>query len=380
MPEADQNLPDSLPAPDAVPGSEAKGADATEATPSSTAPEAVQSSTESSTVPATEPASSAPFANPPLPPVSGKRGHPLILLLLAVAGTLVVIVIGCNIFDKELPYFLVNLDPLLDQSLRYKPANAITSKDWRNELLVEQNIWVSEVNKIRLGQATAKPDMFKRDYLFYLADSYFRDDPHFMEAKAAYLAGNNEPRVPHTPGYDLSDGELAKKIGYCCLRLGQFTEAEQYLHKAIKIAEQNKNPKLAIESAGAINYCTDLLIECAIRQNHLAEAESLLKERMKRISLTDLNHCVENYLLFNNALLLEKKGDAADAEIFYQKALAQEALDDKNRGVVVGSLNDNNRMLAYILREYSRFLRSQKKVAEAYAMMDRACIIGNNNP
>jgi len=363
VPEADQNAPEDLPAPDAVP----------EAAPES------HESTDSAT-PLTEPASTAPFSNPPLPPASGERGHPLILLLLAVAGTLVVIVVACNIFDKELPYFLVNLDPLLDQTVRYRPANAPLSKDWRNELLVEQNIWVNEVNKIKLGQATAKPDMFKRDFLFYLADSYYRDEPHFMEAKAAYMAGSNELRVPHTPGYDISDIDLAKKIGYCCLRLGQYSEAEQYLRKAVKLADENKNPASKAVCAGVANYCLDLLTECAIRQNHLAEADVLFKERLKRISLTDLNNSVERYMLFNNALLLEKKGDMVNAEIFYKKAMEQEALDDKNRGVIVNAPNDNNRMLAYILREYSRFLRSQKRPAEAYTMMDRACSISNNAP
>jgi len=329
---------------------------------------------------ATEPASSAPFANPPLPPASGKRGHPLILLLLALGGTLVVIVMACNIFDVPLPYFLVNLDPILEQNLRYKAADSAESKDWRNELLIEQTIWTNEVNKIKLGQNGAKPEMFKRDYLFYLADSYFRNDPHFSEAKAAYVTGSAEPRVAHKDGYDLSDAELSRKIGYCCMRLGQYEEAEKYLRQALKLFDQNTDPNLKIMSMGNGQFCLDVLTECAIRQNHIPEAESLIKQRLERIHLQKIEGCVEHYLLFDYALLQEKKGDAVKAEEFYKKAIAQEEADDKTRGVLIGSPNDNNRMLAYILREYSRFLRTQKRGAESFALMDRACGILNNGP
>ena len=75
-------------------------------------------------------------------------------------------------------------------------------------LSVEQSIWTSEVGKITLGRADAKPSENKRDYQLFLGDSFFRDEPHFVEAKAAYIAANATPRVAHEKSYDMPDGDL----------------------------------------------------------------------------------------------------------------------------------------------------------------------------
>jgi tetratricopeptide (TPR) repeat protein len=131
---------------------------------------------------------------------------------------------------------------------------------------------------------------------------------------------------------------------------------------------------------GRVSFCLDVLAECAIRQNRLAEAQDIIAERLKRIGMPNIEGSVEWYLLFNNAMLQEKLGKSSEAETYYKKAIAQHEQDDKNRGAMPGSSIDNNRMLAYVLREYARFLRSQKRPSESYELMDRAVGIMNNGP
>ena len=222
--------------------------------------------------------------------------------------------------------------------------------------------------------------MYKRDYLFYLADSYYRDEPHFLEAKAAYLAGRAEPIIPHKPGYDIEPAELASKIGYSAMRSGSYAEAEKYLREAISITEADKDSTRKMANDGRANFCLDALAECDIRQNRLAEAQSKINERLKRIKLSSVDGSVEWYLLFNHAMLQEKLGKFSEAEDYYKRAIAQHEQDDKNRGALPNSSKDNNRMLAYALREYARFLRTQKRGSESFDLMDRAVGIMNNAP
>ncbi len=309
-----------------------------------------------------------------------KRGNPLVLGLVAVAGAVVVTIITCDIFDQKLPDFMQPFEPSLDKHIRYGLGYGTGAKDWRNELLIEQTIWSSEVNKIRLGENNAKPEMYKRDYLFYLADSYYRDEPHFVEAKAAYLAGRAEPLVPHKPGYDIEPSELASKIGYTAMRSGSYAEAEKFLKEAIALCDADKAPTRKMVNGGRANFCLDVLAECAIRQNHLTEAQSIINQRLKRIELSSIEGSVEWYLLFNYAMLQEKLGKFSEAEAYYRKAIVQHEQDDKNRGALPNSSKDNNRMLAYVLREYARFLRTQKRPSESYDCMDRAVGIMNNAP
>jgi tetratricopeptide (TPR) repeat protein len=326
---------------------------------------------------------SPPTATPTLaatakPPA--KRGNLFILALVAVAGAVVVTVITCDIFEQKLPDFLQPFEPTLDKHVRYSIGYGTGAKDWRNELVIEQSIWSSEVNKIRLAQTNAKPEMFKRDFLFYLADSYYRDEPHFREALAAYLAGAAEPYVAHTPGYNILPSELDSKIGYSAMRCGLYSEAEKYLKEAVSICDTDQEPTRKMVNGGRANFCLDVLAECEIRQGHLAEAQNIINERLKRIKLPSIDATVESYLLFNNAMLLEKQGKFTEAETYYKRAIAQHAQDDKIRGALEGSSKDNNRMLAYVLREYARFLRTQKRADESFNVMDRAVSIMNNAP
>lgn len=313
-------------------------------------------------------------------PVSAKRGNPLVLALIALGGVVVVTAITCDIFEKKLPDFLQPFEPAFEKHIRYGLGYSTGAKDWRNELLVEQAIWSSEVNKIRLADNNAKPQMFKRDFLFYLADSYNRDEPHYSEAKAAYLAGRAEPYIAHKPGYNIEPSELAMKIGNAAMRCASYDEAEKYLKEAVDICDSDKDPERKMVNGGRANYCLDVLTECEIRRNHLTEAQKIINERLRRIKLSDIDGTVESYLLFNNAMLLEKQGKLPEAESFYKKAVTQLEQDDKNRDVVPGSVRDNNRMLAYVLREYARFLRSQARSSESYDLMDRAVSIMNHAP
>lgn len=309
-----------------------------------------------------------------------KRGNPFVLLLLGLAGAGVVTAITCVIFEKKLPDFLQPFEPTLDKHIRYGIGYGSAAKDWRNELLIEQSIWSGEVNKIRLGQNNAKPEIYKRDYLFYLADSYYRDEPHFAEAKAAYLAGRAEPAVPHKPGYDIEPSDLASKIGYSALRSGSYFEAEKYLKEAISLCNADHEPTRKMVNDGRVNFCLDGLAECYLRQNRLVEAQNIISERLKRLKMTNIDGVVEPYLILNYALLQEKLGKFSEAEASYKMAIAQHERDDKNRGAIPGGAKDNNRLLAYVLREYARFLRSQKRPSESYELMDRAVGIMNNGP
>jgi hypothetical protein len=224
----------------------------------------ISTSEQDSEIPESKPESksdSKPESKPDLKPASAlpqmapaKHGNLLVLGLMAVAGALVVTVVTCDIFDQKLPDFLQPFEPALEKHIRYGLGYGTGSKDWRNELLIEQAIWSSEVNKIRLGQNNAKPEMYKRDYLFYLADSYYRDEPHFLEAKAAYLAGRAEPVVPHKPGYDIEPSELACKIGYSAMRCGSYAEAEKYLKEAIATSDADKEPNRKMVNGGRAQF------------------------------------------------------------------------------------------------------------------------------
>lgn len=337
---------------------------------------------ETTSTPATTPVAaqtSGPSANQPAN-LPAKRGNLFVLALVAVAGAVVVTAITCDIFDQKLPDFLQPFEPTLDKHIRYGIGYGTGAKDWRNELVIEQAIWSSEVNKIRLAQTNAKPEMFKRDFLFYLADSYYRDEPHFREALAAYLAGAAEPYVAHNPGYNILPSELDSKIGYSAMRCGLYSEAEKYLKEAVSICDADQEPTRKMVNGGRANFCLDVIAECEIRQGRLAEAQNIINERLKRIQLSSIDATVESYLLFNNAMLLEKQGKFTEAETYYKRAIAQHAQDDKNRGALEGSSKDNNRTLAYVLREYARFLRSQKRADESFNVMDRAVSIMNNAP
>ncbi|CAN5148162.1 hypothetical protein BH11CYA1_BH11CYA1_28430 [soil metagenome] len=337
------------------------------------------SASTATSVPASVPASTSKSASVSTP-VPAKRGNLFGLALIAIGGVVVVVSITCDIFDKKLPDFLHPFEPAFEQHIRYGIGYSTGAKDWRNELLVEQAIWTNEVNKIRLAQSNAKPDFNKRDYLFYLADSYYRDEPHYKEAKAAYLAGKAEPYIPHEHGYNIPPSELALKIGNSAMRSGSYDEAAKYLKETLALCDSDKEPSRLMMNGGRANLCLDILTECEIRRNHLVEAQNIINERLKRIKIPNIEFTIEPYLLFNNALLLEKQGKSAEAEQFYKKTIEQYEQEDKNRGAVPSGAKDNNRMLAYVLREYARFLRSQNRPSESYDLMDRAVSIMNSSP
>lgn len=325
-------------------------------------------------------AEAKPKTGQPGPQSTRLQGSPLVGLLIGAVGIFTVCGLGLFVYYDQLPYLLTGLDTILDAKIRYQATGSVQAKDWHKDFLDEQALWTNEVSKIKLGTSGAKPVEYKRDYLLFLADSYYRDQPHFMEAKAAYMAAKLEPRVTHEHSYDLSDGELDQRIGYCALRLGFYSEAEEYLNKALASAEAITDPQKKIQHQTGVNAALDALTECAIRTGHYDQAEALLKRRLTAIHLTDSKGTIEVPILLNYALLREAQGNLKEAEEYYLLAIRNNESEDQARGVIKGSANDNSRRLAFVLREYARLLRKEKRPDESYSMMQRALCLVNNAP
>ncbi|MBS1997179.1 MAG: tetratricopeptide repeat protein, partial [Cyanobacteria bacterium SZAS LIN-2] len=306
-------------------------------------------------------------------------------LCLAVIGVFIVAVI--TLFtptptrDQDIPYLLGPIEKQLDAHVRYKRPSPLEQKDWRNDFVVEQNIWTNEVSKIILGRPDAKPIEFKRDYLLYLGDSYFKDEPKFAEAKAAYLTANATPRIAHANGYDYGDDELWRRLGYCDTRLGFYGEAENWLKKALKFNEEAAKTNHDVSLKGTHSRILDNLAENYIRMGQPKKAEELIQQRLRDMSQPDPKQCVEVPVLLNYALLKEREGDLRTSEVFYKLAITQCEKDDAAKGPVVPqSINDNNRTLARVLMNYSHMLRLAHRNDEAIATMTRALCIYDNPP
>jgi tetratricopeptide (TPR) repeat protein len=313
--------------------------------------------------------------------------------------------------DQDLPYLLEPVERFLDAKTRYKAPHSQDKKDWKSDLSTEQFIWRNELSKIMLGAPDAKPIEQKRDFLLYLGDSFFRDEPHFDESKAAYLTASATKRMPHINAYDYTDDELWRRIAYCDLRLGKYDEAEVWFKKALSLNEDaiKALPDLGIANKSSLPY-TDLAIEytkkgqqkfadqlvsLANSRNeiiaNLAEvycrkgqpqmAEELIKQRLKEMKQPNPDFCIEVNLLHDIALAKQGEGDLIKAEHFYKLAIKDCAAEDAKRGVVApeGS-NDNNRELARILKDYSHLLRQLHRNEEAIAAMRRSLLIYDNPP
>jgi tetratricopeptide (TPR) repeat protein len=283
--------------------------------------------------------------------------------------------------DQDVPYLLEPLEKHLDANLRYKPPLTVEHKDWRSDFVTEQLIWTNEISKIMLGAVDAKPIENKRDFMLYLADSYFKDEPHFEEAKAAYLTASATPRIAHLNAYDYSDDELWRRLGYCDMRLGHYDEAETWLKKALKINEDAAKIKPDQVLKNTRSKILDNLAENYSRKGEPREAEETINMRLHEMSLADASKCVEIPVLFNLALAKEKEGDLGQAESFYKLAIKQCGVEDLKRGgVVAESADDNNRSLARVLMSYSHLLRLLHRNDEAVASMRRALCIYDNPP
>lgn len=315
-----------------------------------------------------------------IPAAAAQNASPLVGILIGTVGIATVCALTFIVYYDKVPYYLGGLDTVLDAKVRYQTSNTTPVRDWRKDFLEEQALWTNEISKIKLGSTGAKPVAFKRDYLLFLGDSYYRDEPHYMEARAAYMAAMEEPRLPHDRPYDLSDAELNLRIGYCALRLTLFQESKEYLEKALQLLEADKNPKDKIARDGAISRTLDAMTECAIRSGRFADAEALLKRRLTMIRITEPKQAIEPPILFNYALLYAAQGNQKEAEEFFKLAIECSETEDRDRGVIKGSPNDNSRRHAYILREYAKLLRQQKRTDESYAAMQRALFLVNNAP
>lgn len=277
------------------------------------------------------------------------------------------------------------LEPLekqLDARIRYKRPSSVESKDWRNDLFTEQSVWTNEVSKMILGRPEAKPIEFKRDYLLYLGDSYFKDEPHYAEAKAAYLIANATPRLKHANAYDMGDDELWRRIGYCDTRLGFYDEAETWLKKAEKLNADAAKTSDDASLTGTRSRILDNLAENYARKGQPKKGEELVQLRLREMKQKDIDQCVEPSVLYAMALIKENEGDLKAAEHFYKLGIDVITADEGRRGVTIipQSTNDCNRGLARLLMSYSHMLRMAHRNDEAIAVMTRALCIYDNPP
>jgi tetratricopeptide (TPR) repeat protein len=281
----------------------------------------------------------------------------------------------------RVPYLLDPLEKHLDANVRYKMVNPAETKDWRHDFAVEQSIWTTEIAKITLGRGDAKPAEIKRAYQLFLADSFFKDEPHFIEAKAAYIAANLTPRAQHEKVYDMSDGDLWRRIGYCDTRLGMYGEADAWYKKALAFASAGDKYKTDMTLKSLRDLIKDNIIENDARRGEVKTAQALIDQHVKDILIKNIEDCVESPILYDQAVTYEQSGKLEKAAHFYEKAITAVAAEDRDRGVIVPeSDKDNNRALAHILMSYSHVLRKLHRNPEALAAMRRALVIYDNPP
>lgn len=314
------------------------------------------------------------------PLIVRRPGNPLVGVLLCALGLVFIGILYLVVFKQNIPYLGGSLDSYLDRTLRYRPDGSPVVADWRENLLIEQTVWIDELARMASGDNRAKPYKLKRDYLLFLADSFYRDEPKFSQAANSYIAALVEPKVPHENAITTPDGELTRRVGYCYMRLGKYEQAESYLRKALNLVQNDLKSDGKPKDPGFLNWAMENLAETLIRSGKLEEGKALIDQRLKSIDLKDAINSVEAHLVFNNALLLEKQGRSAEADRYYLRTIELFEQEDALRGVVVGSPNDNSRNLARVLKEYARFLRAQKRFPEAWEKMSRALTILDNSP
>lgn len=315
-------------------------------------------------------------------PIVYKPGKPLVGVLLGAMGFCFVGAIALVVFYENCPYLLGSLDSYLQGNVRYDPQVVLpgSSPDWRTNLMVEQSIWTDELTQMALGTNEAKDYPLKRDYEIFLADSFYRDEPKFAQARAAYMAVEAEPKIVHDKAIEIRDAELLRRIGFCSLRMRDYETAEKYLNKALVMLEKDKLPDGKLKEPGLLSWTRDNLTELYIRTDRLAQAKELIDKRLQAIQLKDVSTTVEAQLLYNMALLRAAEDNSVEAENFFKKCIEQYNTDAKNAGVEPNTPKDNDRNLANVYKEYAHFLREQKRAGEAYAALDRALSILDQAP
>ncbi|MBK9770936.1 MAG: hypothetical protein IPP57_08955 [Candidatus Obscuribacter sp.] len=336
------------------------------------------------------------LADKPAQPVatSKKKANILLAGLYAIIGVIFIGAIALVVFRSESPNFRSALDQaasvlegkagaldqVLERTVRYPRTGSLESKDWRRDMLTEQTIWTDELTRVNLGTSDAKPYGRRRQFLLYLGDSYYRDEPRFDQARAVYINATLEPKSGSKQDFDIEESELQRRIGYCSLRLGDFEIAEKYLKSALALCDLAKAAPGKPNVNGNLNAALDNLTEVYARQGKISEAQAIINRRLKAIDLKDPSFCVEPHLLFNVALIKEKAGDFVGAEKYYQKTISQFRDDGTARGTIAFSDNDNDRNLARALREYARFLRTQNRPDESFESMKQAFMVLDRAP
>lgn len=310
-----------------------------------------------------------------------RQGDLLIALVLAMGLTVFLGILYLVVFyNEKIPYLGKNLDESLDRTIRYHSEHLPQVNDWRQNLQIEQTVWIDELSHLESGDPKSTTFKRKRDNLIYLADSFYKDEPRFEQARNAYIEALVEPRVQHENEVKLHPAELLRRIGYCSLRLGDLEAAVSYLSKAVSQLEQERKSLGKFKEPAIYNWSRDNLAEAYIRQNNLTEGQKIIDARLKDIELTSPDNCIEPHLVVNVALAKEKEGKLPESVKYFEQALACLETENTNRGVIKGSLNDNDRNLARLLKEYSRVLRKVGRQSEAWTAMDRAVNILDNSP
>ena len=143
--------------------------------------------------------------------------------------------------------------------------------------------------------------------------------------------------MPHENAINTSDGELTRRVGYCYMRLGKFEQAETYLRRALKLAQNDLKADGKPKEPGVVNWALENLTETLIRSGKLEDAKALIDQRLKSIDLQDAIYSVEAHLVFNYALLLDKQGRLAEADKYYQRTIELFEQEDALRGVIVAA-------------------------------------------
>lgn len=308
--------------------------------------------------------------------VAKKPGNLLVAITLGLVGTSVVAGLTILMFFPG-PYPLGKLDQFLDKKVRYSEKVA-KKENWREALVEEQQLWLDSVNKLKFGHPDARPEAMKRDMLLFLADSYFRDPTKPEQARSTYMVALVEPVMPHKDAYNLDDALILERMALCSVALREPQEAEGYFLRALKFnsareAKAMKDPLVK----DASNRLQDELAYLYLKNSQFDKnkARQIVKDRLSKLGLSDIQNCVEIGLLNNVALLALSDGDLKLARRAFELALNVLSKEGIAAGVVPNQSGDNDRRLAKLLIDYATLLRKEHKSEEAFQAMERAYFI-----
>ncbi|KAK9510676.1 hypothetical protein O3M35_005412 [Rhynocoris fuscipes] len=165
-----------------------------------------------------------------------------------------------------------------------------------------------------------------------------------------------------------NDSELITTIKRAILLIqrDEFKSAEQMLHLALKIAQEQQNED-------GITYIYDLLANLAFAQGHHSKAEKLFLGVLQRLTSKGIQEddLKINHVSLKLAKIYEEKTDFNKAEEGYKFCLKN--LDHKVQSPGPGSANEDAVvLLAMTLDWYARFLLERDRLEEALNYFKKA--------